>query len=210
MRAIGENMTGETKTGAQAGVRKLQETADSWFVRHVSALKGAMRMIVGVVWGIDGALKFQPGVASNMVGMIADAGSNQPAWLAPWFAFWGQTVATNPTFFVTSVGTLEFVLGLSLILGIGRKVGYTGGFFLSLLIWSVPEGFGGPYGPGSTDIGTGIIYAFVFLFLMILNAAFGPSEFSLDAVIERRWPGWCRIAELRVSVSRTLPATQTL
>jgi nitrite reductase (NO-forming) len=191
-------------TAPPGGVRKLQEGLDSWFVRHVSALKTGMRMIVGVVWGIDGALKFQPGVASNMVGMIADAGASQPAWLAPWFNFWSQTVATNPAFFVTSVGTLEFALGLSLIVGVGRKVAYTGGFFLSLLIWSVPEGFGGPYGPGSTDIGTGIIYAFVFLFLLILNAAFGPSEFSLDAVIERRWPAWRRIAEVRSSVPRTV------
>jgi uncharacterized membrane protein YphA (DoxX/SURF4 family) len=105
------------------------------------------------------------------------------------------------------VGALEFTLGLSLIVGVGRKVAYTGGFFLSLLIWSVPEGFGGPYGPGSTDIGTGIIYAFVFLFLLILNAAFGPSEFSLDAIIERRWPAWARIAELRSSVTKTAHPT---
>lgn len=203
-------MKGEADAGRLGSVRKLQAGMDSWFVRHISALKTVMRMIVGVVWGIDGALKFGPGVTSNIVGMISGEGANQPAWLAPWFNFWSQTVATNPTFFVTSIGILEFTLGLSLIVGLGRKVAYTGGFFLSLLIWSVPEGFGGPYGPGSTDIGTGIIYALVFLFLLILNAAFGPSELSLDAVIERRWPAWRRIAELRSSVESTAPPTQTL
>ena len=34
--------------------------------------------------------------------------------------------------------------------------------FFSLLVWSVGEAFGGPYAAGSTDIGTAIIYAFVF------------------------------------------------
>src|SRR5256886_3031064 len=76
-----------------------------------------------------------------------------------------------------------------------RKVAYTAGFLLSLIIWSVPEGFGGPYGPSSTDIGTGIIYAFVFLLLMIINATFGPSRGSLDYAIERRWPAWKNASE---------------
>ncbi|PSN88978.1 hypothetical protein B9Q00_03185 [Candidatus Marsarchaeota G1 archaeon OSP_C] len=60
----------------------------------------------------------------------------------------------NPTFFVYLVGTLKVVLAISLILGLARKLAYIGGMAFSLLIWSVPEGFGGPYGPSSTDIGT--------------------------------------------------------
>ena len=190
---MGQDSAVESEDGAS----RVQRPADVWFVRHVLSLKAAMRMIVGLVWGIDGALKFQPGVANSIVGMIANAGAGQPAWLAPWFSFWNQMVATNPSLFVTSIGSIEFALGISLILGFARKLAYMGGFALSLLIWSIPEGFGGPYGGGATDIGTGIIYAFVFLFLMILNAAFGPSEFSLDAVIERRWASWRRIAEVR-------------
>lgn len=175
----------------------LQESADNWFVRHVEVLKTAMRVVFGIVWGIDGALKFQPGVAESLSGMISDVGQGQPGWLQPWFTFWSQTVSANPAFFATSIGLLELALAFALVFGFLRKLAYTGGFFLSLVIWSVPEGFGGPYGPSSTDIGTGIIYAFGFLFLLILNAAFGPSRWSLDALIERRWPPWRRLAELR-------------
>ncbi len=185
------------------GVARLQESADSWFVRHVAALKTAMRIVFGIVWLIDGLLKFQPGVSDSLAGMISDAGLGQPAWLQPWFSFWSQTVSANPAFFTASIGLLEVLLALALILGFLRKIAYTGGFFLSLIIWSVPEGFGGPYGPGSTDIGTGIIYAFVFLFLMILNATYGPSLWSLDAAIERRWPSWRRIAEFRGGTGAT-------
>ena len=184
---------------------RLQESADSWFVRHVGALKTAMRIVFGVVWGVDGILKFQPGVSDSLAGMIADAGNGQPGWLQPWFSFWSTTVASNPGFFTLTIGVFEVALAFALVAGFLRKIAYTGGFFLSLVIWSVPEGFGGPYGPGSTDIGTGIIYAFAFLFLLILNAAFGPSRWSLDATIERRWPAWRRLAELR-GEPRTLPS----
>jgi uncharacterized membrane protein YphA (DoxX/SURF4 family) len=175
----------------------IQVNLDNWFVRHVGSLKTAIRIVFGVVWAIDGALKFQPGFADSLPQMISDAGQGQPGWLQPWFAFWSQTVSGNPAFFTTTIGLFELAVAVALLVGFMRKVAYTGGIFLSLIIWSVPEGFGGPYGPGSTDIGTGVIYAFVFLLLMVINATFGPSRWSLDFAIERRWPAWKKIAEIR-------------
>ncbi len=192
------------------GVVRLQESADNWFVRHVAALKSAMRVVFGIVWGIDGALKFQPGFADTIVSQISDAANGQPGWLQPWFSFWSQTVSANPAFFATTIGASEVALAVALIFGVLRKIAYTGGFFLSLVIWSVPEGFGGAYGPGSTDIGTGIIYAFVFLCLMILAATYGPSRWSLDDRIERRWPAWRRIAEFRGEPTVPVARTQSL
>src|SRR3989475_2776059 len=181
----------------QASMASIQVFLDNWFVRHLGSLKTTMRVIFGVVWTIDGAFKFQPGFADSLAQMISDAGQGQPSWLQPWFAFWSQTVGANPGFFITTIGALELALGFALLLGFMRKVAYTAGIFLSLIIWSVPEGFGGPYGPSSTDIGTGIIYAFVFLLLMIINAAFGPSRWSLDYAIERRWPAWKKVSAIR-------------
>src|SRR5207302_11222747 len=104
--------------------------------------------------------------------MVADAGQGQPAWLQPWFGFWSQTVSANPAFFVTTIGLFELALGFALVFGFVRKLAYTGGILLSLIIWSVPEGFGGPYGPSSTDISTVIIYAFSLILLSIFNANF--------------------------------------
>ena len=192
------------------GVRRIQESADNWFVRHAPHLKSVMRIVFGIVWGIDGLFKFQPGFPDSIAGQISDAASGQPAWLQPWFSFWSQAVAANPAFFAYSIGFLEVALAVALILGLLRKVAYTGGFFLSLVIWSVPEGFGGAYGPASTDIGTGIIYAFVFVFLMILAATYGPSRWSLDQSIEKRWPAWRRIAEFRGEPAASARATQSL
>ena len=86
---------------------------------------------------------------------------------------------------MTGIG--EPALASALILGLLRKVADTFGFFLSLVIWSVPGWFRGPSGPGSTEIGTGLVYAPVFVHLLLIDATFGPSRYSLDHAIERRW-----------------------
>ncbi len=175
----------------------IQVALDNWFTRNAVLLKTVMRVIFGIVWGIDGAFKFQPELVGSFPSMILGAGSGQPAWLAGWYSYWASTTTSNPALFVYGIGLLEVGLAFCLITGFLRKLAYTAGFFLSLLIWSVPEGFGGPYGPGSTDIGTGVIYAFVFVFLLLTNATYGTSRFSLDQLIEKRWPSWRRVAELR-------------
>ncbi len=175
----------------------LQVSLDNWFVRNLNALKTTMRVIFGIIWAIDGSFKFSPQTVDNVVQMINNAAQVQPSWLSPWFNFWSTTVNSNPRFFVLSTGILELAIAFGLIFGFARKLTYTVSFFISLVIWSVPEGFGGPYGPGSTDIGAGILYAIASLFLLLINATFGPSKYSLDNLIERRWPSWKRMAEIR-------------
>ncbi len=178
-------------------VVRAQEHLDSWLVRNAHVLKRLLTVMFGVFWGIDGALKFQPGLVSLFPGMVTDAGRGQPAWLAPWFSFWAGQAQSNAALLVYTTGTLELALAFALIFGFMRKVAYGGGFLLSLFIWAVPEGFGGPYGPGATDIGTGIVYALFFLALMLINATYGPSRYTLDHRLEQRWPGWARVAEIR-------------
>ena len=104
-------------------------------------------------------------------------------------------MSANAAPFVYGIGTLELALGAALVLGFMRKIAYSSGMVLSLLIWAIPEGFGGPYGPASTDIGTGVIYSFLFLSLIIINTISGPSKYSLDFLLERKYPSWKRIAE---------------
>ena len=165
----------------------------NWVVRNVSWLKSFIRVILGIVWLIDGYLKFSPGLIDSFPALIKSEG--QPVWLQPWFNFWSSVTSANAAPFVYSIGTLEVALGAALVLGFMRKIAYLGGMVLSLLIWAIPEGFGGPYGPGSTDIGTGVIYSFLFLSLIIINTISGPSKYSLDFLLERKYLFWKRIAE---------------
>ena len=92
---------------------------------------------------------------------------------------------------------METVIALALLVGFARMSVYLLGGLWSLGIWAVPEGFGNDDRMMSTDIGTGIIYVFVFLALLALDQRSGTRTWSLDAAIERRLGWWRRIAEIR-------------
>jgi len=158
-------------------------------------LKTGIRVVFGVIWLIDGTFKFLFNNPQTFTQMIQAGGAGQPAFFAPWFNFWFVTVSQSSQFWFYLIGVSETLLGLALIFGFMKKLAYSLGMLLSLLIWSVPEGFGGPYGPSSTDIGTGIMYAVVFVALILINAEFGPSRYALDTWIEKRIKWWHKIAE---------------
>ncbi len=171
----------------------------SWWARHAAGVATSFRVMLGIALAIDGYLKFSSGYNNGQfLADVQSSQSNDPSWLSGWFSFWATQATNNSNAITSTVGTLELLLGLALIFGILRKLAYTGGIILTLLIWSIPEGFGGPYtvsGSAATDVGTGIIYAIAFVGLIALDSAFRSSRYSLDYYIERRFPSWARIAE---------------
>jgi len=168
-----------------------------WWARNVSPMNSLLRMMLGIVWTIDGILKFYSGFAGSFLGNLQNTQAGAPGWLSGWFTFWVNVTSPNPTAVVYTVGVFEILLGVALMLGFMRKMAYAGGFVLALFIWAIPEGFGGLYTitPQTTDIGTGILYSFAMMGLILINAAHGTSRWSVDYYIERRFPGWARIAE---------------
>ena len=183
-------------TGLRGGSgSETNKVAQSLIARNVTWLKSFIRVVVGIVWLVDGSLKFAPGFVDSFPSLIKAEG--QPAWLQPWFSFWSNVATSNAALIVYTTGALELALGAALVLGFMRKIAYLGGVVLSLFIWAIPEGFGGPYGPGSTDIGTGVVYSLLFFALIMISTLSGPSKYSLDFLIERKYPYWKRIAEFR-------------
>ena len=170
---------------------------DNWFVRNAGFFTRSVEVLFGLIWLADASLKFQPGFANSFSDLIAGSAAVQPAWLQGWFSFWVSVTLPNPTLFAYFVSLCELALALALILGFMRKTTYAGGMLFSMIIWSVPEGFGGPYGPGSTDIGTGVIYAIVFLLLLGLNAMDRNNDYTLDKIIEKHVKWWSTLAELK-------------
>ena len=158
--------------------------------------KDALRIGFGIIWAIDASLKWLPGFRSGYMDIITGAAEGQPGWLNPWFTFWINLQRPRVDFFAYLAAAVETFLALALILGFGRKLTYIAAIIFSLLIWSTAEGFGGPYTSGSADIGTGIIYAVVFLALLALNYYGGPARYSLDRYLEKRISWWWRVAEM--------------
>ena len=184
------------------------EIPANWWTRHAAALGTSFRIALGLVWLIDGIFKFTSGYVGSFLSDVQNSQANAPGWLSGWYSFWATQATNQGSTIVYTVGTLETVLGLSLIFGFMRKFAYLGGIVLSLLIWAVPEGFGGPYGAGTgaTDLGTGIIYALALFGLVVINAAFGTSRWSLDSVIEHRFPRWAVLAEFGRKAVHLAPA----
>lgn len=164
-------------------------------LRSLSAVT-LFRIAFGIVWMIDAVMKFTWLQPSDVIKLAQGAGQGQPTWLQPWYNFWISSVTSAPTTFLYAIGGFELALGIALITGFMRKTAYFVGIMLSLMIWAIAEGFGGPYGLGSKDIGAAIMYAFVFVAIIIMerNAKYG--KYSLDSLIKKKVNGWKHLSEL--------------
>jgi uncharacterized membrane protein YphA (DoxX/SURF4 family) len=87
-------------------------------------------------------------------------------------------------FFAYTVAAAETLIAVAVPLGFARKITYICAAAFSVLIWATAEGFGGPYTSGSSDIGTAIIYAVVFLGLL------APARYSVDYYLEKKISWW--------------------
>ncbi|TAN05881.1 MAG: c-type cytochrome [Rhodanobacteraceae bacterium] len=156
----------------------------------------ALRVAFGLIWVVNAALTWTSEFAVHYVGYLHNAAQGQSAWSAWWFSLWIAVVSPHAMLFVWATRIIETALALALVFGFARKTTYIAGALFSLLVWSTAEGFGGPYAVGATNMGAGIVYVLVFIALIVINSRSGPSLYSSDYYIEKRWPGWRRVAEL--------------
>lgn len=131
---------------------------------------GVLRILFGVVWAIDAAFKWQPSFITGFTSYLTGALSGQPPAVKAWISFWIDIVKVDPNVFAHVVAGAETALAIALILGLFSNLADLGGMLLCLVVWSTAEGLGGPYTAGSTDIGTAIIYVFVFAALFLAQA----------------------------------------
>ncbi|CAM5786934.1 multicopper oxidase domain-containing protein [Castellaniella caeni] len=155
----------------------------------------ALRVAFGIVWVVNAAFTWTNQFAVHYVGYLHNAAQGQPAWSAFWFNAWIALVTPNAGLFVWLTRLVETALALALVLGLARKTVYVLGALFSLLVWSTAEGFGGPYAVGATNMGIGIGYVLIFIALIVINYRFGPSPYSLDYYLQRRWGGWRCVSE---------------
>jgi nitrite reductase (NO-forming) len=170
--------------------------------------KDLFRIGFGLIWAIDAGFKWQSGFRQSFMGMVMEEGKGQPGWMHGWFHFWVNLQHPHAMVFAYMTAVIESGIALSLIFGFARKYLYIMGAVFSLTIWGTAEGFGGPYGASSTDIGAAVMYAVVFSGLLALNKEAGAtSRFSVDCLIEKRVSWWHRIAEVGHGREREEPAT---
>jgi thiosulfate dehydrogenase [quinone] large subunit len=148
-----------------------------------------LRIVFGLTWAVDAYFKWQPAFQSGFVKYLTGALDGQPSAIKTWIGFWINIVGVNPRLFAVIVALGETALAVALILGVFSNLATLGGLLLCLVIWTTAEGFGGPYVAGSTDIGTAIIYIFVFAALFLTQSGlYMGIDRSLTPMLGR-W-GW--------------------
>jgi uncharacterized membrane protein YphA (DoxX/SURF4 family) len=161
-------------------------------VRRVEIL----RIAFGLVWLVDAYLKWQPAFIDAYAKNVAEGAAGQPSWLRPWFRFWRHMIKLDPHLLAYATAAIETLIAAGLILGLARRTIYVVGVLWSIAIWTIPEGFGGSFLAGATDIGTAVMYAFIFIVLYSLETLpTATGAWSLDHVVERRLPAWRHLAE---------------
>ncbi len=154
-----------------------------------------VRLLFGVIWAIDAMLKWLPGYRHTYLSNLKTAAQGQPSFLHGWFHFWINLQSGAPSLFATLTGLMESSLALVLLLGIARRAGYAVGAVYAMLVWAVGEGFGGPYMSGTTDIGTGIVYAMMFITLLAFAPPARRERLSVDKLLITRIAWWRHLAE---------------
>lgn len=143
-----------------------------------------LRIALGSVWAVDAYFKWQPAFINNFTSYLTSAAEGQPSLVQAWIGLWVNGVGIDPHLFAVIVALGETAIAVGLIFGLFTKVAHLGGMAMSLVIWSTAEGFGGPYLPGSTDIGAAIMY-----FLLHLALWFGKSWrcYSIDSALRKKY-----------------------
>lgn len=104
-------------------------------------------------------------------------------------------VPPNAGFFISTTRIIETAIAIGLLLGLARRFTYLVGAIFSLLIWSTAGGFGGPYTAGATNLGPALVYALVFVALILLARILGSTPYSLDYHIGRHYSLWGSLME---------------
>lgn len=162
-----------------------QAHADS---THVSTWRAkaiaCLRVAFGMVWAIAAWLKWQPQFIHSFAEKVSASQNGQPAAIQAWISVWSHLISTNPRLFAYLLASTETAIAVFLIFGILTNLTCVVTLLLSLGIWSVGEGFGGPYKLGeSTDVGTALVYA---LLTGVLLAIAAGRYYSVDQWLTAR------------------------
>ncbi|MHB8563709.1 MAG: hypothetical protein ACYDDA_07120 [Acidiferrobacteraceae bacterium] len=132
-------------------------------------LFSALRVIFGVVWAINTALEANHAYIARFLPSITTRIAGQPAMVQ---AYLRGAIATIRTVGAAHVAMatigVDAVLTVTLLTGIWLRPASWLGIVYSLLLWSTVGGFGGPFTVGATDPGTAIVYALVFLCVLVV------------------------------------------
>jgi len=131
------------------------------------------RLLFGLLWAFDAALKWVPYFLTHFLDQLTPAAQGQPAWIAAYIGLIIVVVkAVGPVLVAVVVALVETAIAISVLTGRWLMLSVPLGFLYSLAVWTSAEGFGGPYSRAGTGVrgnvlGNVLIYAVIFLFMLV-------------------------------------------
>lgn len=132
----------------------------------------AGRMLFGVLWAFDAALKWEPYFLTHFLDQLTPAAVGQPGWIAAYIGVVIVAVkAIGPVPSAIATAVVETAIAVSLLTGRLLRWSVPLGLLYALAVWTTAEGWGGPYTSTGTGVrgnvlGNVLIYAVIFLFLL--------------------------------------------
>ena len=140
-------------------------------VEVINPLWETSRLLFGLLWAFDAALKWLPAFMFHFSSQITSVIAGQPHWIADWLHFVALVIdMAGPVLVAVIIALVETAIALGLLSGRGLPLILPLGVLYSLAVWATAEAFGGPYTAAGTGvrgnvIGNVIIYLIPFLFL---------------------------------------------
>ena len=156
--ALGSTTGQTTATSAQLA---------SWRLNGI----GVLRIIFGVVWGIDAWFKWQPEAVNNFANYLAGPGASQSGVVHGSINFWINVVKIDPRVFAHAVAAGETLVALALLLGAFSNLTNVLGILVAVVSWPTAAAFGGPY-QAAAGLGAAIVYAPVIVYALVFVALF--------------------------------------
>jgi hypothetical protein len=143
-----------------------------------------LRLLFGALWAFDAGWKWTPFFIHHSLSYLVQAQAGQPAWIVAYIQFFIDAFrAIGQETFGVIAALAETVIAVGLLAGRGMRFVLPFGLVYSLGVWTVAEGWGGPYGAvtgvGGDVLGTTIIYALIFVYLMVMYPPSRPQAQAL-------------------------------
>lgn len=132
-----------------------------------------MCILFGLLWAFDSFWKWHPYFLTHVLLYLEQAEPGQPAWIVTYIGLFVSMINfVGPVVFGVFAALIESMIALTLLSNRALRWFIPIGIAYSIGIWTTAEGWGGPYGPGTTAnkgdvLGTTNIYVIAFLFLAV-------------------------------------------
>jgi thiosulfate dehydrogenase [quinone] large subunit len=151
-----------------------------------------VRILFGMLWGIDAIFKWLPGFVDGrtLPDELGGASKVTVPVVHQWLEFWNGVGLSNPSLFAHLIAIIETLVAIGLVLGLFSNVAFVGSALLSIGIWTGAEGMHLPwFQPGQTDLGpsVGYIFASLGLFFAAAGATWSIDSLLVNRVGRARW-----------------------